>query len=124
MKELLRCYQIIIFFVLTFIISWYPWYRGGEGFFTWGPSAGGLPGLVPYLLLWILMPKRRYLSGQPILLRPLVFQNPAGFHNSIFAPESRYDEADRPDKKTNLGGLTFVWLPSLLKAPARPLAAD
>ena len=101
MKELLRRYQIIIFFVLTFIISWYPWYSGGEGFFTWGPSAAGLPELIPYLLLWILMTKRRYLSGQPILLRPLVFQNPAGFHYSIFAPESYHDEADRPDKKTN-----------------------
>jgi membrane protease YdiL (CAAX protease family) len=42
MKTLLKRYQIIIFFVLTFIISWYPWYSGGEGFFTWGPSAAGL----------------------------------------------------------------------------------
>jgi membrane protease YdiL (CAAX protease family) len=42
MKALLKRHQIIIFFVLTFIISWYPWYSGGEGFFTWGPSAAGL----------------------------------------------------------------------------------
>jgi membrane protease YdiL (CAAX protease family) len=42
MKAFLKRYQIIIFFVLTFIISWYPWYSGGHGFFTWGPSAAGL----------------------------------------------------------------------------------
>jgi membrane protease YdiL (CAAX protease family) len=42
MKTFLKRYQIIIFFVLTFIISWYPWYSGGEGFFAWGPSAAGL----------------------------------------------------------------------------------
>ena len=42
MKTFLKRYQIIIFFVLTFVISWYPWYSGGEGFFAWGPSAAGL----------------------------------------------------------------------------------
>ena len=42
MKTFLKRYQIIIFFALTFIISWYPWYSGGEGFFAWGPSAAGL----------------------------------------------------------------------------------
>jgi membrane protease YdiL (CAAX protease family) len=42
MKAFLKRYQIIIFFTLTFIISWYPWYSGGEGFFAWGPSAAGL----------------------------------------------------------------------------------
>ena len=42
MKVFLKRYQIIVFFILTFIISWYPWYSGGEGFFTWGPSAAGL----------------------------------------------------------------------------------
>jgi len=42
MKAFLKQYQIIIFFALVFIISWYPWYSGGEGFFTWGPSAAGL----------------------------------------------------------------------------------
>jgi hypothetical protein len=41
-KEFLRRYQIIIFFALTFIISWYPWHSGGAGFFAWGPSAAGL----------------------------------------------------------------------------------
>jgi len=42
MRALLNRHQIVIFFVLTFIISWYPWYSGGKGFFTWGPSAAGL----------------------------------------------------------------------------------
>ena len=42
MKAFLKRHQIIIFFALTFIISWYPWYSGGEGFFAWGPSAAGL----------------------------------------------------------------------------------
>jgi membrane protease YdiL (CAAX protease family) len=42
MKTFLKRYQIIIFFALAFIISWYPWYSGGEGFFAWGPSAAGL----------------------------------------------------------------------------------
>jgi hypothetical protein len=58
---------------------------------------GGVPGLVPYLQLWILMPKRRDLIGQPILLRPLFFQHPAGFHYSIFVPDSRHDEAGWPE---------------------------
>jgi len=42
MKALLKRHQIIIFFALTFIISWYPWYTGGHGFRAWGPSLAGL----------------------------------------------------------------------------------
>ena len=42
MKALLKRHQIIIFFALTFIISWMPWYTGGHGFRTWGPSLAGL----------------------------------------------------------------------------------
>lgn len=42
MKAFLKRHQILLFLVLTFVISWYPWYTGGEGFFTWGPSAAGL----------------------------------------------------------------------------------
>ena len=42
MKSLIKRYQIIIFFALTFIISWFPWYTGGHGFKTWGPSLAGL----------------------------------------------------------------------------------
>ena len=42
MKGLLKKYQVIIFFALTFIISWYPWYTGGHGFKAAGPSYAGL----------------------------------------------------------------------------------
>jgi hypothetical protein len=42
MKSFLKKYQVSIFFALTFIISWYPWYTGGHGFRTWGPSLAGL----------------------------------------------------------------------------------
>jgi len=42
MKQFLNRYQVIIFFTLVFIISWYPWYTGGHGFKTWGVSAAGL----------------------------------------------------------------------------------
>lgn len=42
MRSLTRKYQLVIFLVLTFIISWVPWYTGGNGFFTWGVSAAGL----------------------------------------------------------------------------------
>jgi membrane protease YdiL (CAAX protease family) len=42
MKAFLKKYQIIIFFALAFIISWYPWYTGGVGFKTAGPSYAGL----------------------------------------------------------------------------------
>jgi membrane protease YdiL (CAAX protease family) len=42
MKAFLKKYQILIFFTLTFIISWYPWYTGGVGFKAAGPSYAGL----------------------------------------------------------------------------------
>jgi membrane protease YdiL (CAAX protease family) len=42
MKSFLKKYQIIIFFALTFIISWYPWYTGGVGIKAAGPSYAGL----------------------------------------------------------------------------------
>jgi hypothetical protein len=42
MKAILKRHQIVIFFALTFIISWYPWYTGGHGLRTWGPSLAGL----------------------------------------------------------------------------------
>jgi len=42
MKALLKRYQIAVFFALTLIISWYPWYTGGHGFKAWGPSLAGL----------------------------------------------------------------------------------
>lgn len=34
----LKRYQVISFFILTFIISWIPWYTGGSGFIVFGPS--------------------------------------------------------------------------------------
>jgi membrane protease YdiL (CAAX protease family) len=42
MNSFLKKYQIIFFFILTFIISWYPWYTGGVGFKAAGPSYAGL----------------------------------------------------------------------------------
>lgn len=42
MRAFTRRNQIVLFFALTFIISWVPWYSGGDGFFTWGVSAAGL----------------------------------------------------------------------------------
>lgn len=42
MKSFLKKYQIIIFFALTVILSWYPWYTGGYGFKAAGPSYAGL----------------------------------------------------------------------------------
>ena len=42
MKTFLKKHQIIIFFTLTFIISWSPWYTGGVGFKAAGPSYAGL----------------------------------------------------------------------------------
>ena len=36
MRSFVRRHQLVLFFALTFIISWIPWYTGGHGFFTWG----------------------------------------------------------------------------------------
>jgi membrane protease YdiL (CAAX protease family) len=47
MKAFLKKYQIIFFFALTFIISWYPWYTGGVGFKAAGPSYAGL------IVVWV-----------------------------------------------------------------------
>lgn len=38
----LKRYQVISFFILTFIISWIPWYTGGSGFIVFGPSIASL----------------------------------------------------------------------------------
>jgi membrane protease YdiL (CAAX protease family) len=37
-----RRYQIVLFFVLAFLISWIPWYTGGAGFIAAGVSVAGL----------------------------------------------------------------------------------
>ena len=42
MKAFLKKYQIIVFIALVFLLSWYPWYTGGHGLRTWGPSLAGL----------------------------------------------------------------------------------
>jgi membrane protease YdiL (CAAX protease family) len=42
MRALLKRHQIVIFFALTLIISWFPWYTGRSGFRAWGPSLAGL----------------------------------------------------------------------------------
>jgi membrane protease YdiL (CAAX protease family) len=42
MKKNLAKFQFIIFLTLTFLLSWIPWYTGGQGFNAWGPSLGGL----------------------------------------------------------------------------------
>lgn len=42
MRSFVKKRQIIIFFALTFVISWYPWYTGGHGFKAAGPSYAGL----------------------------------------------------------------------------------
>jgi len=43
MSTLLKRYQIIIFFVLTFIISWLPWYATGKpNLLAWVPAVVGL----------------------------------------------------------------------------------
>lgn len=38
----MKRYQVISFFILTFIISWIPWYTGGSGFIVFGPSIASL----------------------------------------------------------------------------------
>ena len=55
MKVFIRKYQMIVFLILTLIISWFPWYTGlGAETISMGPSiaaflvagfVGGLPGL-------------------------------------------------------------------------------
>lgn len=42
MRSFVKKRQIVIFFALTFVISWYPWYTGGHGFKAAGPSYAGL----------------------------------------------------------------------------------
>jgi membrane protease YdiL (CAAX protease family) len=42
MKSLIKRYQIPIFFVLTLIIGWFPWYTGGGGIIIVAPTLAGL----------------------------------------------------------------------------------
>jgi membrane protease YdiL (CAAX protease family) len=47
MKSLIKRYQIPIFFVLTLLIGWFPWYTGGGGLIIVAPTLAGL--LVAFL---------------------------------------------------------------------------
>jgi len=40
--NLVKKYPLISFFILTFLISWIPWYTGGSGFLVIEPSIAGL----------------------------------------------------------------------------------
>lgn len=42
MRPFLKKHQIIIFFALTFVVTWLPWIVSGSGWFIWGPSLIGL----------------------------------------------------------------------------------
>ena len=42
MKSLINQYPIPVFFVLTLIIGWYPWYTGGGGVIIVAPTLAGL----------------------------------------------------------------------------------
>ena len=42
MKSLMKRYQIPIFFVLTLIIGWFPWYTGRGGIIIVAPTLAGL----------------------------------------------------------------------------------
>ena len=42
MKSLIKRYQIPVFFVLTLIIGWFPWYTGGGGIIIVAPTLAGL----------------------------------------------------------------------------------
>jgi membrane protease YdiL (CAAX protease family) len=42
MSTFLKRYQLVIFFVLAFVISWIPWFTGKGGFYPLGVSIAGL----------------------------------------------------------------------------------
>jgi membrane protease YdiL (CAAX protease family) len=39
---LLKRYAIVVYVVLAVLISWFPWYTSGSGFFVWGASIAGI----------------------------------------------------------------------------------
>ena len=41
-KHWIKKHSLILFLVLTVLISWFPWYTGGSGFFVFGPSIAGV----------------------------------------------------------------------------------
>ncbi len=42
MIALIRKYPLVFFLILTLLISWLPWYTGGNGIFVFGPSIAGV----------------------------------------------------------------------------------
>ena len=42
MLNLIRKQPLIFFILLTVLISWLPWYTGGQGIFVFGPSIAGV----------------------------------------------------------------------------------
>ena len=42
MKFRIKQYQIPVFFVLTLLIGWFPWYTGGGGIIIVAPTMAGL----------------------------------------------------------------------------------
>ena len=42
MKSLVKQYQIPIFFILTLIVGWFPWYTGRGGLIIVAPTLVGL----------------------------------------------------------------------------------
>ncbi len=42
MLNLIRKQPLVFFLLLTVLISWLPWYTGGEGIFVFGPSIAGV----------------------------------------------------------------------------------
>jgi hypothetical protein len=41
-RDFLKRHSLIVFLVLTLLISWMPWYTGGAGLFVFGPSLAGV----------------------------------------------------------------------------------
>ena len=61
MKSFINCYQITIFFVLAFVLSWFPWYAGiAPKVITMGPS------LATFIVVLIIGGKRGFVD----LVRP------------------------------------------------------
>ena len=42
MKSLIKQHAILVFFVLTLLIGWFPWYTGGGGIIIVAPTLAGL----------------------------------------------------------------------------------
>ena len=57
MKSFINRNQIVIFFVLTFVLSWFPWYAGiAPEVMTMGPS------IAAFILVFIIGGKRGFVE--------------------------------------------------------------